>query len=119
VWSIVYLVSQRLPRGERGSKVVGLNACDLQPRTYKIKEINNMALIRELVDSESTPKPTRTTDNNGYDQNSVSGAEGGGCEWTSRPAQPDTFTDPTAFQGKPVSTVEVGIDGNVIKRSGK
>ena len=74
-----------------------------------------MALIREVVDSESTPKPTRTTDNNGYDQKSESGAEGGGCEWISRPAKPDTFTDVQAFQGKPISTTEVGIDGNPVK----
>lgn len=78
-----------------------------------------MAKISEVIDSASKPSPTRTTDNNGYDPKSESGAEGGGCDWQSHPAKPETFSDPTAFQGKPVSTTELGIDGNPTKRSGK
>ena len=74
-------------------------------------------IIREVIDSESKPSPTRTTDHNNYDPQSESGGPGGGCEWISRPAQPDKFTDPTAFQGKTISTTEVDIAGNTIKRS--
>jgi hypothetical protein len=78
-----------------------------------------MPVIHEVIDSQSKAEPTRTINHNDLDSHSVSGAEGGGCEYQPHPASPDKFTDPTAFQGKPVTTTQVGIDGNPVKRSGK